>query len=198
MKSAIISAGLVSLAMLPAARAVPHSRRSSNSFAGSNLYFLHGLSASDHQAYQCVAPNWVNGLSAGCVKGSHVVGDIAEFETSIGQYNYDTLAQLDAVLAQTATKGIKAIISPHDGNESKTAVRPGMAATFTARRTGRRSIPTPPRLRRTNSSMSRGMATSYRSDFNHQAADINGAGYPWLWIHPNIASFNTLPADGCV
>ncbi|RFU73379.1 glycoside hydrolase family 5 [Trichoderma arundinaceum] len=97
----------------------------SNSFAGSSLYFLHGLSASD-QAYYIntlasygakVVRIWINGLGTGCVKGSNVVTSVQEFETTIGQYNWDTLAKLDKVLAQLAAKGMKAIISPHDGND---------------------------------------------------------------------------------
>lgn len=97
----------------------------SASFAGSSLYFLHGLSASD-QAYYIdtlatygakVVRIWVNGLGTGCVKGSNVVNGMSEFETTLGQYNYATLAALDSVLAQLAAKGMKAIISPHDGND---------------------------------------------------------------------------------
>lgn len=97
----------------------------SNAFAGSSLYFLPGLSASD-QAYYIdtlasygakVIRVWINGLGTGCVKGSNVVTSISEFETTIGSYNYDSLAKVDAVLAQMAAKGMKAIISPHDGND---------------------------------------------------------------------------------
>jgi mannan endo-1,4-beta-mannosidase len=97
----------------------------SNSFAGSSLYFLPGLSSSD-QAYYIdtlasygakVIRIWINGLGTGCVKGSNVVTSVQEFETTIGNYNYDSLAAVDAVLAQMAAKGMKAIISPHDGND---------------------------------------------------------------------------------
>lgn len=97
----------------------------SNSFAGSSLYFLPGLSSSD-QAYYIdtlasygakVIRIWINGLGTGCVKGSNVVTSIQEFETTIGTYNYDSLAAVDAILAQMVAKGMKAIISPHDGND---------------------------------------------------------------------------------
>ncbi|KAL6808482.1 glycoside hydrolase family 5 protein [Trichoderma sp. SZMC 28015] len=96
----------------------------SNSFAGSSLYFLPGLSASD-QAYYIdtlasygakVVRLWINKHSTGCDKGSNVVTYADDFETTIGSYNWDNLAKVDKVLAQLAAKGMKAIISPHDGN----------------------------------------------------------------------------------
>lgn len=97
----------------------------SNSFAGSSLYFLPGLSASDQANYintlasygAKVVRIWINGLGTGCVKGSNVVTGAQEFETTIGTYNWNTLANIDKVLAQLAAKGMKAIISPHDGND---------------------------------------------------------------------------------
>lgn len=96
----------------------------SSSFGGSNLYFLHGLSASDQANYidtlasygAKVVRVWVTGLSTGCTKGSNVVTGFPDFETTLGTYNYQTLTGVDNVLAQLAAKGIKAIISPHDGN----------------------------------------------------------------------------------
>jgi mannan endo-1,4-beta-mannosidase len=127
MKLLNVAAVAVPLALSSVAQAdqYPNQSASSPSFAGSNLYFLHGLSSTDQAAYidklasdgAKVIRIWVNGLSKGCVKGSNVVTDISEFETTLGEYNYDTLAKLDAVLAQTSAKGIKAIISPHDGND---------------------------------------------------------------------------------
>ncbi|PNP40479.1 hypothetical protein TGAMA5MH_07476 [Trichoderma gamsii] len=97
----------------------------SNSFAGSSLYFLPGLSASDQANYintlasygAKVVRVWINGLGTGCVKGSNVVTSVSEFETTIGTYNWNSLAAVDKVLAQLAAKGMKAIISPHDGND---------------------------------------------------------------------------------
>jgi mannan endo-1,4-beta-mannosidase len=97
----------------------------SNSFAGSSLYFLPGLSSSDQTYYidtlasygAKVVRIWINRLDTGCVKGSNVATAIQDFETTIGTYNYNSLAAVDAVLAQLAAKGMKAIISPHDGND---------------------------------------------------------------------------------
>ncbi|GFP59156.1 probable mannan endo-1,4-beta-mannosidase F [Trichoderma asperellum] len=97
----------------------------SNSFAGSSLYFLPGLSASDQANYidtlasygAKVVRIWINKLDTGCVKGSNVVTSVADFETTIGTYNWNSLAAVDKVLAQLAAKGMKAIISPHDGND---------------------------------------------------------------------------------
>ena len=59
----------------------------------------------------------VTGLSTGCQKGSNVVTSIPQLEPeSIGSYDDTVLAALDEVLAKFVAKGIKAIISPHDGN----------------------------------------------------------------------------------
>lgn len=96
----------------------------SNSFAGSSLYFLPGLSSADQAHYintlagygAKVIRLWINPIKPGCVKGSNVVKTISDFEPTIGQYNYDSLAAVDAILAQMVAKGMKAIISPHDGN----------------------------------------------------------------------------------
>lgn len=93
----------------------------SSSFSGSSLYFLHGLSSADQDAYidalagygAKVIRIWINGLEAVCTKGSNIASSVSEFETTIGQYNFDTLAKLDAVLAKMVAKGMKAIISPH-------------------------------------------------------------------------------------
>lgn len=97
----------------------------SHSWAASSLYFLHGLSSSDQDYYidtlasfgAKVIRLWVTGLDTGCVKGSNVVTSVPDFETTIGTYNYATLEAIDGVLAKMAAKGMKAIISPHDGND---------------------------------------------------------------------------------
>ena len=99
----------------------------SHSYGGSSLYFLPGLSNSDQDYYintlasygTKVIRLWINGLGTGCVKGSNVVTSQQEFETSaFGTYNWATLANVDKVLAKLAAKGMKAIISPHDGNDN--------------------------------------------------------------------------------
>ncbi|TAQ89287.1 hypothetical protein B7494_g2360 [Chlorociboria aeruginascens] len=97
----------------------------SNSFGGSSLYFLHGLSSSDQDYYintlsgygAKVIRLWITGLGTGCVKGSNVATDVPDFETTIGTYNNATLEAIDGVLSKMAAKGMKAIISPHDGND---------------------------------------------------------------------------------
>lgn len=55
-------------------------------------------------------------LSKGCQKGSNIAVDVPDFEDTIGTYNTSALEALDGVLAKMAAKGMKAIISPHDGN----------------------------------------------------------------------------------
>lgn len=59
----------------------------------------------------------MNKRGTGCVKRSDVVSAIQDFDIMIETYNYDSLAAVDSVLAQMAAKGMKAIISPHDGND---------------------------------------------------------------------------------
>ena len=135
-------------------------KRASNSWAGGNLYFLHGLSGSDQDYYiDTMAANgakivrlwgkfsrqilsiandqamelWrqrvehetrpltvlcraVTGTS-GCQKGSSIPTPINELEpTTIGTFDDGVLNALDGVLAKLVAKGMKAIISPHDGN----------------------------------------------------------------------------------
>ena len=94
------------------------------SWAGTNLYYLQGLSDADQNAYvdklaeynTKVVRLWVNGQSKGCQKGSNIVKDIPQLETTLGQYNKVTLDELDRVLVKLAAKNIKAIVSPHDAN----------------------------------------------------------------------------------
>ena len=56
------------------------------------------------------------GLNNGCVKGSqtYYVQNLEE-QGSIGTYHSDVLSKLDNVLKLLHAKGMKAIISPHDG-----------------------------------------------------------------------------------
>ncbi|KAI1347141.1 glycoside hydrolase [Xylaria sp. FL0043] len=95
----------------------------SPSWAGSNLYFLIGLSDSQQDEWITniasdgakVVRLWVNGQSAGsCQKGSTVATTIQELESSIGNYNDAVLDAVDSVLVKLSAKGIKAIVSPHD------------------------------------------------------------------------------------
>lgn len=98
--------------------------RGSGSWAGTNLYFLQGLSDADQDAYISklssyntkVVRLWVNKQTAGCQKGSNIANDIPALETTLGQYNQVTLDALDKVLVKLVAKHIKTIISPHDAN----------------------------------------------------------------------------------
>ncbi|RKU49363.1 hypothetical protein DL546_001301 [Coniochaeta pulveracea] len=100
-------------------------KRNSHSWAGSNLYFLQGLSDADQTAYintlasdgAKVLRLWVNAQKSGaCDKQSKIVNSVPALETTIGRYNNATLDALDKVLVKMAAKGIKALISPHDAN----------------------------------------------------------------------------------
>lgn len=94
------------------------------SWTGTNLYYLQGMSDADQDAYinklsefnTKVVRLWVNGQTAGCQKGSNIVRNIPQLETTLGQYNQVTLDELDKVLVKLVAKNMKAIISPHDSN----------------------------------------------------------------------------------
>ncbi|OCL09864.1 glycoside hydrolase family 5 protein [Glonium stellatum] len=102
----------------------PRDSSGSKSWAGSNLYFLHGLPLSDQTNYVetlaawgvKVLRLWVTQTSAGCVKGSTDVQAVPPLEAIgfIGTYNTSVLASLDNTLKILSDNGIKAIISPHD------------------------------------------------------------------------------------
>lgn len=101
-------------------------RATSKSWAGTSCYFLQGMSAADQQSYlQTLASSgikvirlWVNGQPGNnhCTKGSVSVSSAPDLETTLGQYNNVTLDLLDQTLTWASSHGIKAIISPHDGN----------------------------------------------------------------------------------
>jgi len=61
---------------------------------------------------------WINAQPGGgaCVKGSISVSYVPRLETTLGRYNYETLDLLDKTLVKIGSFGMKALISPHDGN----------------------------------------------------------------------------------
>lgn len=98
----------------------------SNSFAGSNLYFLQGLSPENQDIYinklasygAKVVRVWVNSQpGSGCQKGSWMANAVPQLENQLGKYNIATLDALDKVLFKLQKAGLKAIISPHDANK---------------------------------------------------------------------------------
>ncbi|KAK6950543.1 hypothetical protein Daesc_008871 [Daldinia eschscholtzii] len=100
-------------------------RKGSNSFMGSNLYFLPGLSDQDQDNYINNLSNygvkavrvWVNRQAAGhCEKGSNLEVDVGPLEPELGKFDNKTLDAVDKVVNKLAKKGIKSIISPHDAN----------------------------------------------------------------------------------
>ncbi|KAI0006472.1 glycoside hydrolase family 5 protein [Xylariaceae sp. FL0662B] len=103
------------------------SSQASKSFMGSNLYFIQGLADADQDAYISdlaaygakAVRVWVRqeaGDDDGCVKGSTLSVELPDLETTLGEYNDETLDALDKVVYKLAQKGIKVIISPHDAN----------------------------------------------------------------------------------
>lgn len=124
MKSYIIALATI---ILGASAAPSIEARASKSWAGTSNYFLQGLSDADQDSYLQTLANdgvkvirlWISDQPGGnnCVKGSISVKGVPEFETTIGQYNWQTLDLLDATLVKAASHGIKALISPHDGNK---------------------------------------------------------------------------------
>ncbi|KAI0125154.1 glycoside hydrolase superfamily [Xylariales sp. AK1849] len=132
MKSLFIALSAIGLATTLTANPLvkspgPVARSSSNSWAGSNLYFLQGLSDSDQDDWLDnlvsyggkVVRVWVNaqGGSGHCEKGSKLAYGVPDLESNgLGSYSDETLDLLDATLVKISGKGLKAVISPHDGN----------------------------------------------------------------------------------
>ncbi|EWZ30500.1 hypothetical protein FOXYS1_5784 [Fusarium oxysporum] len=116
--------GLLSTLCLALAHFCQVAETKSGSWSGTNNYFLQGISDSAQDAYiqtlssydTKVVRLWVNQASKGCQKGSQIVRDIPQLETTIGQYNKVTLDEIDKLLVKLSDKNIKAIISPHDAN----------------------------------------------------------------------------------
>lgn len=102
-------------------------RAVSKSWAGTSNYFLQGMSESDQRTYLSqlasagvkVIRLWVSNQPGGnsCVKGSISVSKVPELETVLGKYNVETLDLLDKTLTFIQSLGMKALISPHDGNK---------------------------------------------------------------------------------
>ncbi|MCJ1387736.1 hypothetical protein MMC18_000579 [Xylographa bjoerkii] len=99
-------------------------KRSSKSFAGANSYFVHAISTEYQTDYiEALAADgakvirlWVTGAYAGCTKGSTTVA-IPDLEpNTVGTFNDAVLIALDNTLKIVHANGMKAIISPHDGN----------------------------------------------------------------------------------
>ena len=115
-------------ALLTTASASPtlSPRATSNSWAGTSNYFIQSMSDADQDAYLRqlsqdgikVIRVWINAQPGGgaCVKGSISVSYVPRLETTLGRYNYETLDLLDKTLVKIGSFGMKALISPHDGN----------------------------------------------------------------------------------
>lgn len=96
----------------------------SQSFFGTNLYYLQGLPDAKQDDYINTMASqgikvirvWVNSQGQGCQKGSYLTQAVPAFETTIRSYNYQTLDALDKVINKIAKAGMKVVISPHDGN----------------------------------------------------------------------------------
>jgi mannan endo-1,4-beta-mannosidase len=96
----------------------------SKSWAGADNYFLIGLSDNEQDSYIAnlssygakVVRIWVNSQTKGCQKGSSIVTDIPDLETTLRQYNDTVLDAIDKVLVKFVKHGLKAVISPHDAN----------------------------------------------------------------------------------
>jgi len=127
MKSFLPILGLaLSVSASPTRESALESRATSKSWQGTNLYFLQGLSDDRQDEYISqlkdfgikVLRVWVNGQNGDnhCEKGSHIVVSVPDLETTLGQYNDQTLDALDKVINKLSKAGIKALISPHDAN----------------------------------------------------------------------------------
>ena len=127
MKFVLVALGGAALSLVsasPAPMPAVAPRQGGNSWMGTNLYFLQGLSDSEQNSYIDFLANagakvvrvWMNRQSKGCQKGSNLSNDIPSFEDQVGEYNWETLDALDSVIDKIAKAGMKVIISPHDSN----------------------------------------------------------------------------------
>jgi mannan endo-1,4-beta-mannosidase len=56
--------------------------------------------------------------SDGCIKASRIVAPCGEYEpVTLGVYDPQVLDQLDYVMVKIKDRGMKTLISPHDGNQ---------------------------------------------------------------------------------
>ncbi|KAF2014714.1 glycoside hydrolase family 5 protein [Aaosphaeria arxii CBS 175.79] len=99
-------------------------KRADNSFAGTNLYFLHALPKVEQETYVQTLAGWgvklvrlwVTNVDTGCLKGSTIVDAVPPLEAIVGTYDTTVLNKLDDTLKLLHENGIKAIISPHNAN----------------------------------------------------------------------------------
>jgi mannan endo-1,4-beta-mannosidase len=117
----VLSALALGAAALPSAEVQP--RATSKSWAGSNSYFLIGLSDTEQNTWIAnmasygakVVRIWVNAQEKGsCQKGSTIATPIPDLESTIGKYDDTVLDAIDKVLVKFVAHGLKALISPHD------------------------------------------------------------------------------------
>lgn len=97
-----------------------------NSWGGNNLLMLQGMEESEQISFikkqaadgTKVLRLWVRGMKKGCEKGTNIAIDAPDFETTLGEYNKETLDILDRTLQliEEHGQGMKVIISPHNAN----------------------------------------------------------------------------------
>lgn len=124
MKASLLT--ILALAAVGASASPLAERGTSHSWAGTSNYFIQGMSDADQDAYLSklaqagvrVIRVWVNAQagSRACVKGSISATYVPEFETTLGKYNWETVDLLDKTLVAIGKHGMKALVSPHDGN----------------------------------------------------------------------------------
>ncbi|KAI4711717.1 hypothetical protein J4E89_003159 [Alternaria sp. Ai002NY15] len=124
MRSLMAITSLLGLSTTVVNGLVPTRRQASTSFAGSNEYFLHALSASEQKEYvetlagwgAKVLRLWATNVATGCLKGSTIDNEVPAFESTVGVYDTTVLDKLDDTLKLLHDNGMKAIISPHNAN----------------------------------------------------------------------------------
>ncbi|KAI9753776.1 MAG: hypothetical protein M4579_005010 [Chaenotheca gracillima] len=109
---------------LPKVFAAQEARFEHDMFWGTSSYYAHGLSDGERTAWldgmhrdgAKVVRLWINGVSPGTYKGSNLTATIPNLEEEVGVFNDTVLDAIDQVLSELHSRGMKAIISVHDGN----------------------------------------------------------------------------------
>ncbi|KAG8996058.1 hypothetical protein FRB94_008579 [Tulasnella sp. JGI-2019a] len=115
----LLSSAILAIGVLPFVSFV----KAFPSFAGTNLYYAAGLSASQRATYFAglqsadmkVLRVWLDGQSTATTKNTPITS-YPDLETTVGVYNDTVLDLLDAVMLDAKNYGIKLLISMHSWN----------------------------------------------------------------------------------
>ncbi|OAG33866.1 hypothetical protein AYO21_12026 [Fonsecaea monophora] len=93
-------------------------------FWGTSSYYAHGLDEATRNAWldglqrdgARIIRIWINGISPGTYKGTNITVTIPNLEETVGIFNDTVLDAIDDLFMEGHRRGIKFIVSVHDGN----------------------------------------------------------------------------------